>query len=305
MILVNNLMAWTDTPRFPRLAHAQWNGCTLADLIFPFLCFLVGVTAVISLDDGYRKGESLPRLIQAIFIRRRALFPGPGNQRRLARRLACSVPLPSRGDPEDHLVDLSLYPPDSQVWYFSLANLRIMGVLQRIALVYLAVAILVIHTRWRLQAILAGALLLLYWGLMGRPGFRQRTGKDLGAFISTGPGSVKPICGEIHSWDPESLLGTLPAIATGPWPEPLPPTGLAASETGPASSSGFSGQGSSRIAVGWVVGTGLSPQQVPLDQFLRRLHCGLRPDLPGLLVLAGGPAAGLGGFGYSLPSGWG
>jgi len=87
-----------------------------------------------------------------------------------------------------------------------------MGILQRIGLVYLAVSILVIHTRWRVQAIIAGALLLLYWGLMSLPGFELQPGKDLGAFIDRG------LLGEAHlwwNWDPESLLGTLPAIATG------------------------------------------------------------------------------------------
>jgi predicted acyltransferase len=103
-------------------------------------------------------------------------------------------------------------PADTNVWFFSLANLRIMGILQRIALVYLAVAILQIHTRWRAQAIIAGALLLVYWGLMSLPGFELQPGKDLGAFID------RAILGEAHlwrTWDPESLLGTLPAIATG------------------------------------------------------------------------------------------
>ena len=131
-------------------------------------------------------------------------------------------------------------PADTNVWFFSLANLRIMGILQRIALVYLAVAILVIHTRWRVpQAILAGALLLLYWGLMSLPGFELQPGKDLGAFID------RAVLGEAHlwrNWGPESLLGTLPAIATG-LAGALTGHGSAANETGPASSSVFCGQG--------------------------------------------------------------
>ena len=50
MIIVNNLRAWSDTPCFPQLVHAAWNGCTLADLIFPFFLFIVGVSTVFSLD---------------------------------------------------------------------------------------------------------------------------------------------------------------------------------------------------------------------------------------------------------------
>jgi predicted acyltransferase len=54
MIVVNNLRAWTDTPHFPRLTHAEWNGCTLADIIFPCFLFIVGVSATLSLMPGSR-----------------------------------------------------------------------------------------------------------------------------------------------------------------------------------------------------------------------------------------------------------
>ncbi len=47
MIVVTNLQIWSDTPRFPQLAHAEWHGCTLADLIFPFFIFIMGVSAVL------------------------------------------------------------------------------------------------------------------------------------------------------------------------------------------------------------------------------------------------------------------
>ena len=85
--------------------------------------------------------------------------------------------------------------------------------MQRLALVYLAVALLVLHSRWRTQALLAGALLLLYWGLMTLTGFSLEAGEDLGAWLDRG------IFGHSHlymqNWDPEGLLSTLPAIATG------------------------------------------------------------------------------------------
>jgi predicted acyltransferase len=216
MILVNNLRAWTDTPRFPRLTHAQWNGCTLVDLIFPFFIFIVGVTSVMALDRRIKIGESLVRLYRRIFTRTAALF--------LLGLVACSYficgwlfqSLCPPAETQKSIWAIFLSPPtDNNVFFFSLANLRIPGVLQRIALVYLVVSILVIHTRWRVQAIVAGALLLLYWGLVSLPGFELQPGKDLGAFID------RAIFGEAHlwrftrTWDPEGLLGTLPAIATG------------------------------------------------------------------------------------------
>jgi predicted acyltransferase len=217
MIIVNNLMAWTDTPRFPRLTHAQWNGCTLVDLIFPFFIFIVGVTSVFSLNKRLRMGESPRRLYRHILFRSGALF--------FLGLVACSYficgwllqAICPPAVTQKGIWAIFLSPPaHSKVFYFSLANLRIMGVLQRIALVYLAVSLLVIHTGWRTQAVAAGALLLIYWGLMTMvPGFALAPGKDLGAFLD------RAVFGEAHlwryaqTWDPEGLLSTLPAIATG------------------------------------------------------------------------------------------
>jgi predicted acyltransferase len=218
MVLVNNLRNWSDTPCYPQLVHSQWNGCTFADLIFPFFLFIVGVSTVFSLDRRVQAGENLPQLYRHIFTRAAILF--------LLGLVACSYffvgwlfqaicpPAPTGKS----IWAIFLSPPaDAQVWFFSLDNIRIMGVLQRIALVYLAVALLIVQTRsrWGLQAIIAGALLLLYWGLMSLPGFALLPGQDLGAYID------RAVFGEAHlwrfarTWDPEGLLSTIPAIATG------------------------------------------------------------------------------------------
>src|SRR5215470_5892822 len=55
MILVNN--PGTDTAYAP-LNHAQWNGWTPTDLIFPFFLFIVGVSLVLSFQSRVNKGES-------------------------------------------------------------------------------------------------------------------------------------------------------------------------------------------------------------------------------------------------------
>jgi len=216
MIFFNNLSAWTDTPRLPRLTHAEWHGCTLVDLIFPLFIFIVGVTTVFSLEKRAKMGESLSRLYRHILIRTGVLFilglvTGSGFILGWLFQAIC----PPEVTQKSIWAIFFSPPPDTEVYFFSLANLRIMGVLQRIALVYLAVSLLLIHTRWRVQALVAGALLLLYWGLMSLPGFQLEPGEDLGAFID------RAIFGEAHlwrygqMWDPEGLLGTLPAIATG------------------------------------------------------------------------------------------
>ena len=218
MIIVNNLESWSDTPCFPQLVHAEWNGCTLADLIFPFFLFIVGVSTVFSLDRRVQTGESSLQLYRHVLIRSTILF--------LLGLLACSyfffgwlfqAIFPPEATQKSIWAIFLSPPANTDVWFFSLANLRILGVLQRIALVYLAVAILVIKTRsrWGLQAIIAGALLLVYWGLMSLPGFKLVPGQDLGAYID------RAVFGEAHlwrftrTWDPEGLLSTLPAIATG------------------------------------------------------------------------------------------
>lgn len=217
MIVVNNLRAWTDTPRFPRLTHAEWNGCTLVDLIFPFFIFIVGVTSVFAIDRRVKAGESLGRLYKHILLRTTALF--------FLGLVACSYficgwlfqSICPPAETQKSIWAIFLSPPtDSDIFFFSLADLRIMGVLQRIALVYLAVSILLIHTGWRVQAMVAGALLLLYWGLMTLlPGFELQPGKDLGAFIDRAVFGKAHLWRYTQTWDPEGLLSTLPAIATG------------------------------------------------------------------------------------------
>jgi predicted acyltransferase len=103
--------------------------------------------------------------------------------------------------------------------YYNLSTLRIPGVLQRIAICYLAAAALFLYTGLRTQIATVAALLIGYWmamTLIPVPGY--------------GPGELQPIgnlsgyidsvflSGHMYSrtkvWDPEGILSTLPAIAT-------------------------------------------------------------------------------------------
>lgn len=211
MIVVNNLGSGREGAHFAPLVHAEWHGCTLADLVFPFFVFIVGVSAVFSLTKR-QAGGSLRPVYQHIATRTlKIFFLG------LAAWFLCGWLFQSICPPaetEKSLWSIFLSPPaDSDAYFYSLANLRIPGVLQRLALVYLAVALLVLHSRWRTQAAVAGALLLLYWGLMTLTGFSLEAGEDLGAWLD------RAVFGQAHlymqDWDPEGLLSTLPAIATG------------------------------------------------------------------------------------------
>ena len=48
MLLVNNPGTWSAI--FPPLEHAEWNGWTPTDLIFPFFLFIVGITTHLSMS---------------------------------------------------------------------------------------------------------------------------------------------------------------------------------------------------------------------------------------------------------------
>src|SRR5271157_665563 len=156
MLVVNNLGAGREGSRFAPLVHAEWHGCTLADLVFPFFVFIVGVSAVFSLAKR-QAGGSLRPVYQHICTRAlKIFFLG------LVLTFACGWLFQAICPPEEteqSIWSIFLSPPaDSAAYFYSLANLRIPGVLQRLALVYLAVALLVLHSRWRTQAAVAGAL---------------------------------------------------------------------------------------------------------------------------------------------------
>jgi predicted acyltransferase len=101
---------------------------------------------------------------------------------------------------------------------FKYSDLRIVGVLQRIALVFLVCAILFLTTNWKKQAIIAGIILVGYWiamCLIPTPGYGQpmlEPGVNMAAWIDSYlvPGRLYQ-----KTWDPEGFFSTFPAIASG------------------------------------------------------------------------------------------
>ena len=183
MILVNNPGSWTAGYR--QLQHAPWHSCTPTDLIFPFFLFIVGMAITLSLTDRVARGSGRHRVY-----------------RQIARR---SLILLALG------IFLTNFP------HFHLASLRIPGVLQRIGLCYCAAACITIWARTRGQALVAVALLAVYWLLMTLvpvPGY--------GAGILEPDGNLAGYVDQLllpgHTLgadcDPEGLLSTMPAIAT-------------------------------------------------------------------------------------------
>ncbi|HSK19122.1 MAG TPA: heparan-alpha-glucosaminide N-acetyltransferase domain-containing protein, partial [Longimicrobiales bacterium] len=187
MLLVNNPGTWSAI--HPPLAHAPWHGWTPTDLIFPFFLFIVGVAMTFSFGARAERGDD-----------RRALMVNA--TRRAAVLFALGLVL--HGFPD----------------YLDLSDLRIPGVLQRIALAYLAASAIVLYFRRNGQVIAAAALLLGYWAVMmlvpvpgGNAGVLE-PGLDIGAYIDRAVFGTSHLWSQARTWDPEGLLSTLPAVGT-------------------------------------------------------------------------------------------
>ena len=194
-----------------QLEHVPWAGFHLYDLIFPMFVFIVGVSLVFSLGRILQQ-EGLRAAHVKIFRRFVLLF----------------------------LLGLFYSGGVSQEW----PNIRLLGVLNRIALCYLFAALVFCHFRVRGIAVICGALLAGYWAMLTfvpfpdvrpvnpngeliSPALTARSTAELN-FASTNklrgvfePGlnvanyvDQKYLPGKKWdgTWDPEGLLSTLPAI---------------------------------------------------------------------------------------------
>ncbi len=204
MILAN--MAGVADDVYRPLSHSEWHGCTPTDLIFPCFLFIVGVAMTFSLAKY--TAENKPT--KAVYLR-------------ILRRTAILF-----------ILGLVLNGFWNQgVWTFDLSSIRLMGVLQRIALTYLFASLIVLKLPRKSQWLVAGGLLIAYWlTMMYIPvpdygaGVLTREG-NFGAFID------RLIIPKAHLYkgdgfnflgDPEGLFSTIPAIVsvlagyfTGEW----------------------------------------------------------------------------------------
>lgn len=191
MILVNNPGSWSHI--FGPLAHAEWHGCTPTDLVFPFFLFAVGNALAFVLPSMEQKstGYFLSK------ISKRAL-------------LIFAIGLFLNWSPfvkwdNDHLI--------AKPW----EQVRILGVLQRIAIAYLFAALLIYFSRPRGAFVVAGILLLVYWGMC------LVLGNPTDPFSQSGWFGTQwdlALLGKSHMYkmngvpfDPEGIASTLPAIA--------------------------------------------------------------------------------------------
>jgi predicted acyltransferase len=173
MVIVNNPGTWSAM--YWPLEHAEWNGWTPTDLIFPFFLFIVGISLTLS-----RRTLSAPA---SRIVWRAAVIVGCG-------------------------LFMAGFP------FFNPAHWRIPGVLQRIGVCYLATAFLYRWTAGRRQVLTLGittaAILLGYWFVLARFGDLTPEG-NIGAAIDR---AVFGHHLWRAKWDPEGLLSSAPAVAT-------------------------------------------------------------------------------------------
>ena len=192
MILVNNPGSWSTI--YAPLKHAEWNGCTPTDLIFPFFLFIVGVSISYALG-GKKDTTSQSKLLFTAFKRALILF--------------------ALG------LFLNLFPKVFTEPMEALSTVRIPGVLQRIAIVFFITALIFIKTSQKTQLRLFIGILIVYWALMtlvpvpgvGYANLEKET--NLGAWLDRTILTEAHLWKSAKTWDPEGILSTLPAVATG------------------------------------------------------------------------------------------
>jgi predicted acyltransferase len=189
MILVNN--PGDERTTYWPLRHAQWNGWTPTDLIFPFFLFIVGVAMAYSFRARLERGQSRAGLLRHVVGRGLTLF----------------------------LLGLFLngFPN-----HYQLGSWRVYGVLQRIAVCYVVSSMLALCTKRRVWLATVLGCLAGYWILMRYvpvPGFGIPThtiplldpNRNLAAWLDR-----KLLAGHLYDGtrDPEGVLSTIPALAT-------------------------------------------------------------------------------------------
>lgn len=181
MILVNNAGGRLS---YAPLRHTAWNGLTPCDLVFPFFLFIMGVSTYISLNKfGFRPSSQVVRKIW-----KRTL---------LILCIGWAIGW------LDHACEGDFFP---------FAHLRILGVLQRIALCYCVVSFVALYVSHKCMPALAAVLLAAYTYIIYAGNGYACDETNILAVID------RAIFGEAHLYakspiDPEGFVSTLSAIA--------------------------------------------------------------------------------------------
>ena len=256
MTVVNNPGSWDYV--YPILDHAKWNGCTLADLVFPFFIFVVGIAVPLAMPVKQDKPENILKIVTRslriiclgffLYFFNSIYFLGLDGFPLLVVRLVITALVGYALIGNFNLKIKTILAVGLFLTFLILAygghenfsDVRLPGVLQRIGIVYLLVSIVYLKTNIKTQIILSAFILLGYWAIMTLipvPGIGPANldqGTNLASWLDS-------ILLENHmyiatkTWDPEGILSTLPTIANGLIGlligqlliKPLPKTGIA------------------------------------------------------------------------------
>lgn len=191
MILVNTPGSWSTI--YAPFRHAAWHGFTITDLVFPSFLFAVGNAMSFSLRKYADEGNKA--FLKKIFKRAFLIF--------LIGLFLSAFPFFYRNE----VGELALK---------NFENMRIMGVLQRIALCYLFAALLIHYLKMKTVIIVSVLLLLGYWAIMyifgdaGDPYSLAGNAALKFDLMLLRPENLWRGFG--ISFDPEGLLSTLPAV---------------------------------------------------------------------------------------------
>lgn len=207
MILVNNPGTWGSI--YPPLRHAAWAGCTPTDLVFPFFLFVVGAAMAFSFAK-YSEGlnaTSVKKLIKRGIL---IFLVGLG--------LNAFPFYPTSPDPE-----LTFWGNLADYW----GHVRIVGVLQRIAMCYILGGLVALWLKSTKKIIISMSVLMgLHWLILFLIGDHSAplVNGAAGSFSLAGQNADVidlAIFGENHIYkgfgipfDPEGLLGALSGACT-------------------------------------------------------------------------------------------
>ncbi len=183
MILVNNPGSWAHI--YSPLEHSKWHGCTPTDLVFPFFLFIAGVSMFFS----FAKYNSNLNRNSLLRIGKRTLL----------------------------IFAIGLFLNSFPQWSVDFSKLRILGVLQRIALAYGIGSLIVLAAPKKYLLYIAASILLVYWGILyffGSADPYSLAGNATIPFDSVILGVNHLYKGFGIPFDPEGLLSTIPAIGT-------------------------------------------------------------------------------------------
>ena len=172
---------------YHQFKHADWNGGTIADTIFPSFLWIVGLAITLVLGRKVEAGVPRGKLLRQA-VRRSIIL---------------------------YVLGLIVYVAPR----YDLSTQRLLGVLQRIAICYLVATVIFLFTGFRTQLLCTMGLLVAYWLLL-----IFGTVPHFGTGNLTVEGNFehyidRMVLGahnyaQTKTWDPEGVLSTLPSIAT-------------------------------------------------------------------------------------------